>query len=188
MPNGGREANNPHQYIPSAFVLTLLLLLTGILEPAFLLLENCSVNTIFHLISVECAYSIHTTSTVTGFQVIARAPDYSQTHKLYSSKAVSPQRQVAIPVQEDGLYQVTVLGIRRGSLQLSNVEYEEMLMVNDSMVTLAGICTMLQSLADRQEVPYKTPFALVLPSACMYCIKWYIVSLAGRLAIDDLLH
>ena len=172
MPNGGREANNPHQYIPSAFVLTLLLLLTGILEPAFLLLENCSVNTIFHLISVECAYSIHTTSTVTGFQVIARAPDYSQTHKLYSSKAVSPQRQVAIPVQEDGLYQVTVLGIRRGSLQLSNVEYVEMLMVNNSMITSTGIYRLTLSLADWREVPYKIQYSSLLPSPalCMYCI------------------
>ena len=93
------------------------------------LLSSCNINTWLHLILVECTYPLHTT--VTGFQVIARALDYSETHKLYSSKAVSPQRQVAIPVEEDGLYQVTVLGIRRSSL--SNVEYVEMLTVNDTV-------------------------------------------------------
>ena len=77
------------------------------------LLSSCNINTWLHLILVECTYPLHTIAA--GFQVIARAPDYSQTHKLYSSKAVSPQRQVAIPVHEDGLYQVTVLGIRRGA-------------------------------------------------------------------------
>ena len=96
------------------------------------LLSSCHINTSLHLILVECAYPLHTA--VTGFQVIARAPDYSQTHKLYSSKAVSPQRQVAIPVEEDGLYQVTVLGIRRGAgILQSDVEYVEMLMVNDTV-------------------------------------------------------
>ena len=106
------------------------------MEPNSSLLSSCHINTSLHLILVECTYPVHTTCTVTGFQVIARAPDYSQTHKLYSSKAVSPQRQVAIPVQEDGLYQVTVLGIRRGSgILQSDVEYEEVLMVNDTITT-----------------------------------------------------
>ena len=96
------------------------------------LLSSCNINTWLHLILVECTYPLHTT--VAGFQVIARAPDYSETHKLYSSKAVSPQRQVAIPVEEDGLYQVTVLGIRRGAgLLQSDVEHVEMLMVNDTV-------------------------------------------------------
>ena len=45
-----------------------------------------------------------------------------------------------IPVEEDGLYQVTVLGIRRGSgILQSDVEYEEMLMVNDAVT--AGTIT-----------------------------------------------
>ena len=79
------------------------------MEPNGSLLSSCHINTSLHLILVECAYPLHTTAT--GFQVIARAPDYSQTHKLYSSKAVSPQGQVAIPVEEDGLYQVTVLAV-----------------------------------------------------------------------------
>ena len=99
------------------------------MEPNASLLSSCNINTWLHLILVECTYPLHTIAA--GFQVIARAPDYSQTHKLHSSKAVSPQRQVAIPVEEDGLYQVTVLGIRQGSL--SNVEYVEMLMVNDTV-------------------------------------------------------
>ena len=44
---------------------------------------------------------------------------------------------MAIPVEEDGLYQVTVLGIRRGSgIVQSDVEYEEMLVVNDTITTL----------------------------------------------------
>ena len=108
------------------------------MEPNSSLLSSCHINTSLHLILVECTYPLHTT--VTGFQVIARAPDYSQTHKLYSSKAESPQRQVAIPVEEDGLYQVTVLGIRRGSgILQSDVEYEEMLMVNDAVT--AGTIT-----------------------------------------------
>ena len=106
--------------------------ITDMPSPEILLLENCSVKTSLHLILVECTYLTQTT--VTGFQVIARAPDYSETHKLYSSKAVSPQRQVAIPVEEDGLYQVTVLGIRRGAgILQSDVEYEEMLIVNKSV-------------------------------------------------------
>ena len=104
------------------------------MEPNSSLLSSCHINTSLHLILVECTYPLHTT--VTGFQVIARAPDYSETHKLYSSKAVSPQRQVAIPVEENGLYQVTVLGIRRGSgILQSDVEYEEMLVVNDTIMT-----------------------------------------------------
>ena len=102
------------------------------MEPNSSLLSSCHINTSLHLILVECAYPLHTT--VAGFQVIARAPDYSETHKLYSSKAVSPQRQVAIPVEEDGLYQVTVLGIRRGAgILQSDVEYEEVLTVNDAV-------------------------------------------------------
>ena len=102
------------------------------MEPNSSLLSSCHINTSLHLILVECTYPLHTT--VAGFQVIACAPDYSETHKLYSSKAVSPQRQVAIPVEEDGLYQVTVLGIRRGAgILQSGVEYEEVLMVNDAV-------------------------------------------------------
>ena len=67
---------------------------------------------------MECTYPLHTT--VSGLQVIARAPDYSETHKLYISKA---ERQVTIPVEENGLYQVTVLtgmhelGVRSASLE-----------------------------------------------------------------------
>ena len=96
------------------------------------LLNSCHIKTSLHLILVECTYPLHTTAT--GFQVIARAPDYSETHKLYRSKAESPQRQVAIPVEEDGLYQVTVLGIRRGAgILQSDVEYQEVLMVNDAV-------------------------------------------------------
>ena len=102
------------------------------MEPNSSLLSSCHINTSLHLILVECTYPLHTT--VAGFQVIACAPDYSETHKLYSSKAESPQRQVAIPVEEDGLYQVTVLGIRRGAgILQSGVEYEEMLTVNDAV-------------------------------------------------------
>ena len=95
------------------------------------LLNSCHIKTSLHLILVECTYPLHTT--VAGFQVIACAPDYSETHKLYRSKA---EREVAIPVQEDGLYQVTVLGIRRGAgILQSDVEYEEMLVVNDTIMT-----------------------------------------------------
>ena len=100
------------------------------------LLNSCHIKTSLYLILVECTYPLHTT--VAGFQVIACAPDYSETHKLYSSKAESPQRQVAIPVQElkDGLYQVTVLGIRRGAgILQSDVEYQEVLVVNDTITT-----------------------------------------------------
>ena len=127
------------KYVSSRCIQTdvLLLLLPGVhvpMEPNSSLLSSCHISTSLHLILVECTYPLHTTAT--GFQVIARAPDYSQTHKLYSSKAVSPQRQVAIPVQEDGLYQVTVLGIRQGAgILQSGVEYEEMLVVNDSITT-----------------------------------------------------
>ena len=109
------------------------------------LLNSCHIKTSLYLILVECTYPVHTTAT--GFQVIACAPDYSQTHKLYSSKAESPQRQVAIPVQEDGLYQVTILGIRRGSgILQSDVEYEEVLVVNDTITTGIYIVYIIMSL------------------------------------------
>ena len=113
-------------------------LLPGVsMEPNSSLLSSCHINTWLHLILVECTYPLHTT--VAGFQVIARAPDYSETHKLYSSKA---ERQVAIPVEENGLYQVTVLVIRRGAgILQSDVEYEEMLVVNDAVT--AGTITII---------------------------------------------
>lgn len=102
-------------------------------QPGFSLIESCHTNASVHLILAECIYTSN--SIVAGFQVIAQLSDSSQVHKLFSSKAVSPQTSVAIPVEENGMYQVTIIGIRRGTgIVESGVEHVVMLVVTDTPI------------------------------------------------------
>lgn len=98
--------------------------------PALSHIESCHVNTSFHLIWAECTYSNQ--SKIAGYQLIAQLNNTNRVQKLYTSKAVSPQTSVAISVDDNGIYQITIFAIRRGTgIVDTNVEYLDILTVNE---------------------------------------------------------
>ena len=64
--------------------------------------------------------------------MIAQLSDSSQIHKLFSSKIMYPQTSAAIPVEENGLYQVTIIEIRQesGIVQFGVKHVEQVVIMN----------------------------------------------------------
>ena len=97
--------------------------------------RNCHINATLLFLWANCSYPSNTL--VTGFQVIAQLNDSSQIHKLFSSKIMYPQTSAAIPVEEDGLYQVTIIEIRRESgIVGSRVYHVEQVLVMNGTPTI----------------------------------------------------
>ena len=126
--SGSNQDGN--DYVGHCLALHAFLVLTGIhLEANYSMLRSCHINSSFRFIWAECMYP----SNSRGFQVLAQLNEPSQVHKLFSGKAISPQTSVAIPVEEEGLYQITIMAIRWGTGVVgSNVEYRKTVIIADN--------------------------------------------------------
>lgn len=92
-------------------------------------IEDCEVSTSGDHIAVMCTY--FSNSTATGFQIIAHLNDIDKAHILHSNRTMDRHTPGIVQVEENGLYQVTILAITGGlGILESTVEYSEELMVN----------------------------------------------------------
>lgn len=101
-------------------------------------IENCHVNSSMHHIGVQCTYFIN--SVATGFQMIVQLDALDQVNKIYASKTVNCCTSAFVAVEENGLYQVSIIPILdENGITRSDVEYKKIVMVEDSTTTIPGI-------------------------------------------------
>ena len=92
-------------------------------------IENCSVTASGSVITVQCTF--HDISDVLGFQITAQLSAVDKVDVLHVSTSMDPRTPATVEVEDNGLYQVTVLPNRaRMGILDTEVEFSKRVMVN----------------------------------------------------------
>ena len=73
---------------------------------------NCTVNSTSLLIWALC--NLPGSSFAAGIQVIVQSTNVSEVHKLYVNQSMDLNTPVAVPVERDGKYHISIFAIREG--------------------------------------------------------------------------
>ena len=117
-------------------------------------------DTISFFITAECTSLLFMSD---GLQMIVQSSNVSEAHKLYVNQSRAPQTPVTVQVEREGLYQVTILGMRggRGILD-SRVKYTEQVEVSansGSIETTTHAITVPSSTTPTTTEPISSTFS-----------------------------
>ena len=91
---------------------------------------SCQVETTLQLIWAKCSY---TGNSSVGFQMTAQSSNGSESHKLYSSKSMTPHAPAAVLVDGSGAYKVVIFLIKHGmGIMIPKAKHVQIVIIRDT--------------------------------------------------------